>query len=410
MSFGRRSRERSPGCVMIGRRQIGLVTVLALATASCKADQKPAAKPAAQVSHPVAESELSTVTLTEESARRLGIETTAVERRQVARARVFSGEVIVPPWREAHLTAPRAGYLLPPIDRPAPLAGQRVHAGEPLFRIVALPPEGDATRLQEDVVIGEARVANARARAERSIQLLRDSVGTPQEVEDAQVVLHSAEAQLAGAKARLALVSGYPIPNDRTLAALVINSPVTGVIERVTGAFNSVIGAGVEVVEVGALDSLWVKVQVYVGELGSVARGANGMVLDPNRPGAGTGRSARPVVGPPSADPLAASADLFYTVGNSDGWLRPHQRVGVSVPMKGREKALVVPWSAVVHDLQGGTWVYQATSRLTFARRRVTVRHVAGRDAVLDSGPAPGVLVVSTGAAELFGTEFGAGK
>jgi hypothetical protein len=38
------------------------------------------------------------------------------------------------------------------------------------------------------------------------------------------------------------------------------------------------------------------------------------------------------------------------------------------------------------------------------------VRAVVGKDAVLESGPAPGAKVVTVGVAELFGTEFGVGK
>jgi RND family efflux transporter MFP subunit len=386
--------------------------VLALSVASAGCDQRaqPDAEPPATIANPVKETELATIALSAEAARRLGIETAPVERRAVDRRRVFAGEAIVPPWREAHLTAPRAGYLLPPANHAPPLAGQLVQLGQPLFRIVALPPEGDATRLQEDVTIAEALVSNARNRAERAAQLLRDSVGTPQDFEDAQVALRSAEAQLRGAQARLALVTGAALPDDASLPAIVVNSPVTGVIERVNGVFNTAVNADIEIIEVGALDSLWVKVQLYVGEVASVARSATALVLDPTRPGTGAGRVARPVRGPPSADPLTSTADLYYAVANRDGWLRPHQRVGVSVPLRESETGLVVPWSAVVHDLQGGAWVYVVAGERRYARHRIEVRFVTGSVAALSSGPAPGSLVVTVGAAELFGTEFGVGK
>ena len=75
-----------------------------------------------------------------------------------------------------------------------------------------------------------------------------------------------------------------------------------------------------------------------------------------------------------------------------------------------RSDSLVVPWSAVTHDVNGGTWVYENTSPQTFVRRRVQVRHVAGTEAVLESGPKVGTKVVSVAVAELFGTEFGIGK
>jgi hypothetical protein len=71
---------------------------------------------------------------------------------------------------------------------------------------------------------------------------------------------------------------------------------------------------------------------------------------------------------------------------------------------------LVVPWSAVIHDINGGTWVYEQTAPHTYSRRRIEVLYVRDRVAALRRGPAVGNSVVKTGAAELFGTEFGVGK
>ncbi|MEQ1861480.1 MAG: efflux RND transporter periplasmic adaptor subunit, partial [Chthoniobacteraceae bacterium] len=62
------------------------------------------------------------------------------------------------------------------------------------------------------------------------------------------------------------------------------------------------------------------------------------------------------------------------------------------------------------HDIHGGQWVYENTAPQTFTRRRVVVDRVVGPDAVLASGARAGAKVVTDGAAELFGTEFGAGK
>ena len=45
-----------------------------------------------------------------------------------------------------------------------------------------------------------------------------------------------------------------------------------------------------------------------------------------------------------------------------------------------------------------------------YARERVVVADITGANAVLALGPAVGARVVTDGAAELFGVEFGAGK
>jgi len=69
-----------------------------------------------------------------------------------------------------------------------------------------------------------------------------------------------------------------------------------------------------------------------------------------------------------------------------------------------------VPWSAVVHDAHGGAWVYQSLGQGAYRRRRVEVRSVRNGAAFLARGPEAGAKVVSAGAAELIGAEFGPGK
>ena len=48
-----------------------------------------------------------------------------------------------------------------------------------------------------------------------------------------------------------------------------------------------------------------------------------------------------------------------------------------------------MPWSAVIHDIHGGTWVYRADAPQTFVRQRVHVRFVSG-DAGGLGGRSPG--------------------
>lgn len=65
----------------------------------------------------------------------------------------------------------------------------------------------------------------------------------------------------------------------------------------------------------------------------------------------------------------------------------------------------VVPYAAILYDTEGNTWVYTSTNSLAFSRARVTIDYVDGDLAILSSGPALGTMVVTVGAAELFGSE-----
>ena len=69
----------------------------------------------------------------------------------------------------------------------------------------------------------------------------------------------------------------------------------------------------------------------------------------------------------------------------------------------------VVPYSALIYDAQGATWVYTSPQPMTFVRHKVEVDYIEGVNAVLSDGPAAGTLVASVGVAELYGTEFAVG-
>lgn len=74
------------------------------------------------------------------------------------------------------------------------------------------------------------------------------------------------------------------------------------------------------------------------------------------------------------------------------------------------KQQLVVPYSAVIYDLEGATWMYVSPAPLTYVRESITVDHIEGDMAYLVEGPATGTEVVTVGVAELYGTDTGIGK
>lgn len=68
-----------------------------------------------------------------------------------------------------------------------------------------------------------------------------------------------------------------------------------------------------------------------------------------------------------------------------------------------------VPYSAIVYAPTGQEFVYASPEPRVFVRQPVIVDYIEGDVAVLKSGPPPGTLVASVGAAELLGTEVGVG-
>lgn len=85
------------------------------------------------------------------------------------------------------------------------------------------------------------------------------------------------------------------------------------------------------------------------------------------------------------------------------------ERLGVTTVKvtKGTGAALVIPYGSLVYDATGKTWVYTSPESRTYIRAAVTVDRITGNDVLLRSGPPVGTDVVTVGAAELFGAEFG---
>ncbi len=84
------------------------------------------------------------------------------------------------------------------------------------------------------------------------------------------------------------------------------------------------------------------------------------------------------------------------------------QQVG-GTPQAGAAARKVIPYGALLYDPQGQTWVYVSPEPLVFVRQAVAVERIDGDLVILTEGPEVGTLVVTVGAPELYGTEFGVG-
>jgi hypothetical protein len=70
----------------------------------------------------------------------------------------------------------------------------------------------------------------------------------------------------------------------------------------------------------------------------------------------------------------------------------------------------VVPYSAVIYDVDGNTWVYTVPKPLSYLRYRVVIADIRGNQATVTKGPPPATVIVTEGASMLYGTELGVGK
>jgi len=390
------------------RRHSSLLLAICALAAACSRTpaSESAAKPQApaKVEHPRTEADLSTVTLSPEAVKRIGIETVTAAVQAVSASRTLGGEVVVPEGRSVVVSAPVAGMLT---GAGPVVAGARVKKGEPIFRLIPLVPAERDQRIeaQRAVAAAEAEEQAARQRRDRLEQLLKDGAASVRAVEEARAAYDVAAAALVAARERLKGLTRNPIGPQGEIS---IDAPLAGVVQSIPAAAGQTVAASAPLFEIAQVDTLWVRVPVYAGDLNEI---------DPNQPATlttldstGSPQLLRRVTAPLKADPAAASVDLFYEIAGPSGTLRPGQRVSVQLPLVAMAKGLVVPDAAILYDMHGATWVYEAQGNGKYVRRRVEVARQVGNRVLISRGLAEGTRVVTIGAAELFGTEFGAGK
>lgn len=383
------------------RTRIVLAVALAAACSNPPADTaKPAA--AAKVQGAKPEAELSTVTLTAESEQHLALQTAKVSMDTVTPSRTVGGEAVVPPGSSVIVTAPVAGTLAASADAGA--AGTTVMKGHALFSLVPLQASDRDVNAdaQRQVKEAEAHLTEARTRLARLEQLLKDGAASQRSVEEARTVQAVAAAAYDAARQKLESSTRVPVGASGELA---VRAPFNGIITALRAAPGQTVAAGAPLAEMSQAGATWLRVPVYAGDVATIdgTKAAAFSVL--GHDSAAVWKSASRVTGPPAADPMAASVDLFYAP-DGPAALRPGERLSVRLPLKGSTRALVVPQSAVVYDVGGGSWVYEMKAPHVYARRRVELGGAAGTNLVVKRGIAEGITIVTVGAAELYSTEF----
>jgi len=376
-------------------------------------------KPAASVnaSKAVSEASFNTITLKPSEAQRIAVQSAPVEQKSIPLTRDYGGEVMIPTGRAILVAAPVGGLLKAPVEG-IPRVGQTVKQGEVIFQLLPLlTPEG-RTALESARVDAEGQVKNAqvqldaaRIALDRAKNLLRDQAGSKRMVDEAQALYDGTQKTHEAVTARRdLLVKTLGDTASGTAVPLSIAAPEDGQLRNIAALPNQTVPTGAALFEIINARQVWIRVPVYVGEHDEIDPEADAALGKLSAKTNSRGIVAKPVAAPPSANSLASTVDLFYQAENEGLALIPGQRVGITIPLRGERPSLVIPWSAVVYDIHGGSWVYEELAPLSYVRRRVVVRSVIEDQAVLVGGPAAGTRLVVTGAQEIFGKETGFSK
>lgn len=376
--------------------------------------------PPATAGEIASESKLNIVALSEQAQQRLGIETAPVEQSVAPQMRLYAGTVSLPPGASATVAAPAAGTVVAVLPESAAASiGAQVDKDTPVLWLLpfAAAEEGSMS-ISERGTLARAlaetggRVAAAHIQADaarialgRAEQLLRDKVGSQRAVDEAQAALALAERAAASAQAeQQALAAGTQEDKKNYIE---VRSPIAGVVQSIAAVAGEVVSAGQILVRIESLDTRWVTAWVYPSEVSVLNLEAAAEVFR-----VGAGRQEPSDIGTPvpgaalPADPITGALPVLYALPTGGNY-RAGERV--TVQLAGRESAeqCSVPASAILYDIHGDAYVYREVAARQYARKKVNLSRFDNGHAFLARPLAADTRVVTAGAAELFGFEFG---
>ena len=302
------------------------------AVASCGRDAAPpaSAPAAAKVTAAVPEGALTTITLTAEAQKRLGIESAPVEQRTIARSRSVGGEIVPAGGAQITVTAPVAGTL--GVESRVPAVGSHVEKGQIVLTLVPLAPAERDARIEAERAVAEAvgRQEMAAKRAERARQLARDGSGSLRAAEEAQADLAVADAALKAARDRLALVARGVTPSG----AIPLAAPNAAVLRVLHATPGQTVSAGAPLFDLVDLETVWLRVPLYAGDVDTIDRRAPAEVVPLGSPSTVRGVAAVPIAAPPTADAIDRRRRPLLQPGqsrsNAAPWAARHRPVAAA--------------------------------------------------------------------------------
>jgi len=284
-----------------------------------------------------------------------------------------------------------------------PHTGQPVDAGETLVLLIpTAPSERSLAELEASVRELEARSSAAAARLERLRSLLAKEAVSRREVEQVHAEATGLEARLGAARDTLA-ASRAGRTGRGEVPGIEITAPFSGRVAETMVTPGQRVAAGAALLRVVRERPVWVRVALAPEEVGPLAVGPTGLILDTGGDAAGPvalgAGELRLVAIAPEVDPATGTVEVLVEVDRSVDQLRPGLRAAAEVLLPGEVEGMLLPDSAVIDDA-GVPVVYVQLDGETFARRLVEVELRQG-DRVLVDGILPGERVVTVGGAAI---------
>jgi len=327
-----------------------------------------------------------------------------------------TGRVVPVPSKRAIVAPPVGGILQ---SGTMPRIGQQVAQGQLLATLVQTPTAGEVAQIQaanNQVQIENTRIEaerrrlaqneiEARARLEeathdlgRSQRLYEKKAYSAKALESDELAQKVAASQLEAIREQIRALQTLTPPRATSGSTYEVRAPIAGTIVNVSKATGEQVAPGDAIIEIVALDTVWVEAPVFEKDLGRLARQGRATFTTaayPDQEFHGRLINISKVV-----DEQSRTAKAIFEVPNGSEQLSIGMQANLRLDAGSEVQVLLIPREAVL-DNEGKKIVYVLLSGEEFERRDVVLGDEYGGQVAILSGIKAGERVVTQGAYQL---------
>ncbi|HWB84271.1 MAG TPA: efflux RND transporter periplasmic adaptor subunit [Bryobacteraceae bacterium] len=371
-------------------RRIPLVIALlamVLALAGCKAQRERASQ---MTSYTANESAADTAELfTVPQGQMAHVQVVEVRKSRLQRVLRFAGTVAY----NAFTTTPVFPAVNGPVRQILAVPGEYVHAGQPLLTVNS--PDYSEARANYFKARDAYQLADKNY--QRAVDLLQHKAIAQRDLEQAESARAQAEADMQSS-ADVLRTLGISDPDklgSAQASQIPVLAPVSGVIvDRQVGPGQLLQSGATQCFTITDTSSVWVLVNVYQDDLGSVKVGDSADITTDAYPEHFHGRISYIA---PAMDPATRTVQERIVTDNPGGKLKKDMYVTATVYAGSYPNAVTVPDASVLRDSENQPFVYVEAGQNQFARRLVTLGDSRAGQTQITSGLREGDHVMSDG-------------
>lgn len=270
--------------------------------------------------------------------------------------------------------------------------GDSVRAGQPLLHVNS-PDYSQARsaylKARQAFQLSEKNYARAQ-------DLFAHKANAQRDVEQAESDRAQAQAEVdATADVLRALGIADPDVKPATTLQIPLLAPVSGeIVERLVGPGQLLQAGATQCFTITDTSKVWVLVNVYQGDMGSVHAGDSADIMTDAYPQAFHGKISYVA---PAMDPVTRTLQERIETDNPGHKLKKDMYVTALIRAGVTENALLVPDAAVLRDTENQPFVYVLSGTNQFARRLVTLGDSANGRTQIKTGLQEGESVAGDG-------------